>query len=52
MTNDKTRLLTTDELESVFGGDYSPTPQCDTEEIKAGGVTVLKIPVYCWDWTL
>lgn len=47
MTNDKIRLLTIDELESVVGGDYVPAEPCDMDTFKAGGVVVLQIPFYC-----
>jgi hypothetical protein len=48
MTNDKIRLLTTDELESVGGGDYVPAKPCDVDTFKVGGVTVLQIAFYCF----
>ncbi len=50
MATDELRLLTADELESVVGGDYVRNPPCDADEVKAGPVTVMKIPFYCDYW--
>jgi hypothetical protein len=47
MTNDKMRLLTADELESVVGGDYVANQPCDVDVFSAGGHPVLRIPFFC-----
>jgi hypothetical protein len=47
MANDKIRLLTGEELESVVGGDYVPNQPCDYDNFSAAGQTVLRIPFFC-----